>query len=219
MMRWFWSFVTLDFAMKDPLDDFSERYAEALRKYLVEESEDALQAAYELGREVISGGLGVLDVAKVHQYALATALSPASALTEDVRGVRIAKMMKAVELFFMETLSPFEAQHRGFREANVRLRELNEALERRAAELAATNRELSHEITRRKTSEEMWRRYESIVNTSREFLTLIASNYRYEAINDTHCRAHHKSREEILGATVADVWGSTAFTDIIKRYL
>src|SRR6185503_2245450 len=92
-------------------------------------------------------------------------------------------------------------------------------LERRAAELAATNRELSHEISRRKASEEMWKRYESIVNTSREFLTLIGSNYRYEAVNDAYCRAHLRSREEILNATVADVWGEKPFQSIIKTYL
>lgn len=205
--------------MKDPLNDFADRFTDALRTYLVEGGEDALHAAYELGREAIRHGLGVLDAAKIQQRALVSVLLPALTPNDDARGGRATELLKAVEVFFMENLSPFEAHHRGFLEANGRLRELNETLERRAAELAATNRELSHEITRRKASEEMWKRYESIVNTSREFLTLIASNYRYEAANDTYCHAHRKGREEILGSTVAEVWGQAAFETIVRRQL
>src|SRR5438093_6054598 len=197
--------------MNEPLSELSERYAVALRSYLATEGEAALHAAYELGRRAVGEGLGVLGIAKIHQQALTTVLLPR--LGENQREV------PAVESFFMEALSPFEAQHRGFNEANARLSALNEALEKRAAELAATNRELNHEITRRKASEEMWKRYESIVNTSREFLTLIASNYRYEAANDAYCQAHCKSREEILGSTVEDLWGRPGFGNLIKAHL
>lgn len=218
-MHWCSSFVTSDSAMKALLDDFSQRYTEALRRFLADGGEDALHAAYELGREAIKQGLGVLAAANVHQQALAAVLLPTFTLNDDVRGFRVTEALKGLEVFFMENLSPFEAHHRGFLEANDRLRELNEALERRAAELAATNRELSHEITRRKASEEMWKRYESIVNTSREYLTLIASNYRYEAANDTYCLAHDKSRDDILGSTVAEVWGKAAFETIVRKYL
>src|SRR5438034_10418559 len=196
-----------------PLRDLAEQYTCALQKYLKTEGEQALHQAYELGRRAITDGLGVLDIAKIHQQAFIALLLPTIALGKNQRQVQ------AVEDFFMEALSPFEAHHRGFLEANIRLRELNETLEHRAAELAATNRDLSHEITRRKASEEMWKRYESIVNTSREFLTLIGSSYRYEAVNDAYCRAHRKTREEILNATVADVWGEETFRNIIKAHL
>src|SRR2546421_2448549 len=196
-----------------PLRDLSEQYTCALQNYLKTEGEQALHQAYELGRRAVTDGLGVLDIAKIHQQASIALLLPTIALGKDQRQVQ------AVEDFFMEALSPFEAHHRGFHEANIRLRELNETLERRAAELAATNRELSHEISRRQASEEMWKRYESIVNTSREFLTLIASNYRYEAINDAYCKAHGKRREDILGSTVEEIWGGTAFRTIIKGHL
>jgi len=195
------------------LPEISKLYTAALQNYLTAEGEEVLHLAYELGRKAIGEGLGILDVARIHQEASFAAMLPALALAQNQR------QLQAVENFFMEALSPFEAHHRGFREANVSLRELNERLEHRAAELAATNRELSHEISRRKASEEMWKRYESIVNTSREFLTLIGSNYRYEAVNDAYCRAHRKTREEILNATVADVWGEKTFRNIIKAYL
>jgi len=205
--------------MKQPSFKFEQRYAEALQRYLDDATEASLHAAYELGREAIGRGLGVLDAAKVHQQAMVGVLLPRFARNDDPCGLKNTEALQAVEVFFMENLSPFEAHHRGFYEANTKLRELNEALERRAGELAAINRELSHEITRRKTSEEMWKRYESVVNTSREFLTLIASNYRYEAANDAYCRGHCKTREEILGATVAEVWGKTKFKNTIKPFL
>jgi len=199
--------------MNKSIGELSERYTASLRNYLTTASEAGLQDAYDLGRHAVANGLGVLDVAKIHQQASVAVLLPASGQTGNTRHAR------ALEDFFMEALSPFEAHHRGFREANARLKDLNEILERRAAELAATNRELSHEITRRKASEEMWKRYESIVNTSREFLTLVASNYCYEAVNDAYCHGHKKLREEILGSTVADVWGKTTFNTVIKKYL
>ncbi|HXT42253.1 MAG TPA: PAS domain S-box protein [Candidatus Angelobacter sp.] len=199
--------------MNESLQKFSGQYQTALQDYLADEGEESLHEAYELGRHAVAEGLGVLDIAKIHQQVSLALLMPAFA---SGKGKRQAH---AVEGFLMEALSPFEAHHRGFREANALLRELNETLEHRAAELAATNRELSHEITRRKASEEMWKRYESIVNTSREFLTLVGSNYRYEAANDAYCQAHRKSREEILGSSVEDVWGGTAFWTIIKGHL
>jgi PAS domain S-box-containing protein len=189
------------------------QYTDALQNYLATEGEQALHLAYELGRRAVTEGLGIQEVARIHQEASVMLLLPPIALKENRRQVQ------AVEVFFMEALSPFEAHHRGFREANVLLRELNETLERRAAELAATNRELSHEVSRRKASEEMWKRYESIVNTSREFLTLVASGYRYEAANDAYCQAHDVNREEIIGSMVADIWGRTTFKTIIKKYL
>jgi PAS domain S-box-containing protein len=199
--------------MNKAFHQLTVQYTDALQNYLTTEGEEALHLAYELGRKAVTENLGILDVARIHQEASIVLLLPTIALKEHRQRVQ------AVEDFFMEALSPFEAHHRGFREANDLLRQLNETLERRAAELAATNRELSHEVSRRKASEEMWKRYESIVNTSREFLTLIASGYRYEAANDAYCRAHGKDREEILGSTVADVWGRTIFKTIIKKYL
>ena len=211
MTPWRWLYAILEVAMNESLSELSERYTVALRSYLATEGEAALHAAYELGRKAVGQGLGVLGMAKIHQQALANVLLPR--LGENQRDV------PAVESFFMEALSPFEAQHRGFNEANARLIALNEALERRAAELAATNLELSHEITRRKASEEMWKRYESIVNTSRELLSLIASNYRYEAANDAFCQVHCKTRAEILGSTVADIWGPATFRNIMKANL
>jgi two-component system cell cycle sensor histidine kinase/response regulator CckA len=75
------------------------------------------------------------------------------------------------------------------------------------------------DITKRKALEEMWRRYEFIVNASREFMTLIGENRIYEAVNESYCRAHNRTREEIIGRTVADVWGEERYSTQIKAHL
>ena len=67
--------------------------------------------------------------------------------------------------------------------------------------------------------EEMWRRYEFIANTSRDFMTLISADYRYEAANLAYCRAHNKSQAEIIGRRVADIWGTDKFNSTIKPQL
>jgi PAS domain-containing protein len=65
----------------------------------------------------------------------------------------------------------------------------------------------------------MWRRYEFIVNTSGQFMTLINRDYTYEAVNEAYSLSHKKSRDEILGMTVADIWGEETFNTIIKPYI
>ncbi len=78
---------------------------------------------------------------------------------------------------------------------------------------------MGRDITERKALEEMWRRYEFIVNTSREFMTLADQNYTYEAVNESYCQAHNKTRQEIIGRTIADLWGEERFNTAIKAQL
>ncbi|MEM7127462.1 MAG: GAF domain-containing protein [Chloroflexota bacterium] len=63
---------------------------------------------------------------------------------------------------------------------------------------------------------EVSRRYEFIVNTSKELMSLVNRNYQYEAINDEHCRIRNQSREEILGRTIAELWDDDLFLNTIK---
>ncbi len=62
-------------------------------------------------------------------------------------------------------------------------------------------------------------RYDFIVNTSREFMTLINREYKYEAVNDAYCEAHNKSREEIMNRPVSDVWGKELFERVLRGHL
>src|ERR1051326_4961018 len=116
--------------------NLSREYSTTLHGYLVQQQETLLQHAYELGREAIAQGMGVLDMVRIHQQGLAACL--ASPLPPE----EVTRTLKSAETFFMESLSPFEAAHRGFDEANRRLEKLNHALEHRNAELATLNRAL-----------------------------------------------------------------------------
>ncbi|MBF0563970.1 MAG: PAS domain S-box protein [Nitrospirae bacterium] len=75
------------------------------------------------------------------------------------------------------------------------------------------------DISEHRELEEIWKRYEFIVNTSREFMTLIDKNYVYEAINESYSKAHGRPREQVVGCSVSEVWGQEAFNLIIKKYL
>lgn len=121
--------------MSNRAQNLSRRYATALRRYLSRQHEALLEKAYELGRQAIADGLGVLEVARIHQHAWRSCLSSA-------RQEEKSPAFRAAGNFFLEALSPFEATHRGFREANRELHELNAELGRRHAELTALNRDL-----------------------------------------------------------------------------
>src|SRR5213594_1995797 len=101
---------------KANLDVLTEQYACALENYLAGGGEAGLRDAYELARQALANGLGVLEMASLHHEALAKILPRLS--TPEER----ARMAKATEKFFVESLTPFEMTHRGFREANAALR-------------------------------------------------------------------------------------------------
>src|SRR5437867_1699319 len=96
-----WSRATLGHSVNSRVQTSSRRYAATLRRYLVRQQESLLEQAYELGREASASGLGVLDMARIHQQALTSCLSGARSPE------RKARTLKAAETFFLEALSPF----------------------------------------------------------------------------------------------------------------
>ncbi len=66
--------------------------------------------------------------------------------------------------------------------------------------------------------QELQYKYEFIVNTSCHFMTLISKDYIYEAANKAYCKAVEKTENEIIGKTVADIWGEDIFIKDIKRH-
>ncbi len=63
------------------------------------------------------------------------------------------------------------------------------------------------------------KRFEYIVNHSRDFITLINRDFIYELANDSYCQAIEKDRDAVVGRSVAEVWGQDTFDTIIQAYL
>ncbi|HEX2104510.1 MAG TPA: phosphatase RsbU N-terminal domain-containing protein [Solirubrobacteraceae bacterium] len=99
---------------------FRSAYTAAFLAYLAERDERTLRAAYELGREAVLSGLGVMDIAEAHHEALRAGLRAA---------VDIDATTHAGRDFLLEGLSAFEMVQRGASEA----RAAAEAERRRAA--------------------------------------------------------------------------------------
>jgi light-regulated signal transduction histidine kinase (bacteriophytochrome) len=118
-----------------PLDGFGQAYVAALEDYLSNADEAALSRSYELGRSAMARGMGVLDMAALHQAAVAILLVTASPAEQR-------RLTSTAAGFFAELLSPFEMSFRGYRAANEELQRLNESLKQQKEAVEVANREL-----------------------------------------------------------------------------
>lgn len=112
-----------------PARELEREYTAALGRYLADDSEAPLQEAYELGRQRLTSGDGILTMASLHHDALAAVLR-ANQLAQPAEAAQ-----KAGE-FFVESMSPFEMALRAIDEANTALRRLNETLEEEVQRIA-----------------------------------------------------------------------------------
>jgi signal transduction histidine kinase len=117
----------------------SGRYATALRKHLKQGPRANLQPALGLGRRAVVLGLETLDLARIHERAVATL---------ELSGAKNG-FIKRAEIFFSEAITPIVETHRAARQSKIDLNRLNERLSLRTVELAATNRQLQRGIVRR----------------------------------------------------------------------
>lgn len=102
---------------------FEQSYRAALIEYAGTRGEAALGRAYELGRRAIAEGKSLLDIAAAHHLALAALAA------SDKHARRPAELLNAGAAFLTESLSPYEMAHRGFHDAVMSLRRLNQTLE------------------------------------------------------------------------------------------
>ncbi len=129
--------------MKRKLPALSQRYVAALKKHLKQGPQASLRAARGLGRQAVAIGLETLDVARIHERALATLEASGS---KD-------GLIERAEIFFTDVITPIEETHRAALKASAHLNRLNKTLGRRTLRLAASNRSLKQGISRRKTVE------------------------------------------------------------------
>ena len=108
------------------------RYEAALRAFVAEGGEHALERAYETGRQALDDGVGLLDLAELHHAAVEAMVAEARTLAAA------ASTLASARAFFAEAASPFEMTHRAFREANVALRRINDRLEDESRRIAHT---------------------------------------------------------------------------------
>jgi signal transduction histidine kinase len=129
--------------MKQELIGLSQRYVTALRTHLKQGPRDSVQPALTLGRQAVALGLETLELARIHERALATL-----ELSKNKDG-----LARRAEIFFTQAIAPIVETHRAARQSKNELNRLNGTLDRRTAELAATNRRLQRGIIRRKSAE------------------------------------------------------------------
>jgi signal transduction histidine kinase len=154
--------------MTPKLTRLSRRYQAALRKHLKQGPRASLQPAQGLGRRAMTIGLETLDLARIHEHALIALVLPSYS-----PGTRDA-MVRRAGTFFAEAITPIEKTHRTAREANVRLNQMIETLNRRSADLADSNRQLKQEIAQRKTVEE------SLRNSERHYSELLEQSHHLQ---------------------------------------
>lgn len=129
--------------MKRDLSRLSRRYVSALQKHLKQGPNASLQPARGLGRQALAIGLETLDVARIHNQALATLETSSS---RD-------GFIKRADIFFTEAITPIEETHRAAVEANARFKRVNRTLGRRTSALAASNQSLKLGVAQRRAVE------------------------------------------------------------------
>jgi exonuclease VII small subunit len=140
--------------MKRKPSNFSRRYQEALRTHLKKGRLASLQQARALGKQAMASGMQTLDLARLHEQTLVKDVLPKCAAS------RRAALIRRAGIFFATAITPLENTYVTTREATARLKEIVETLSQRTVQLAASNLELSMEITLRKAVEQALKKSE-----------------------------------------------------------
>lgn len=128
---------------KNPIP-LSQQYVTALERHLKQGPQASLLPALELGHRAVTLGLETLDLARIHDRALATL---------ELSDIKNAFTRLATR-FFTEANTAIETTHRAAQQAKADLNTLSAALGQRTRELAASNRQLRRGLVRRKIMED-----------------------------------------------------------------
>ena len=129
--------------MKLTLIRLSQRYATALRAHLQPGAQRGLQSARELGRRAVALGVETLALARIHDQAMSLLKSSETSTGAQPRA----------ESFFTEVNGAIEKTHRAARQNKASLSRLEESLDQRTQELAASHRQVQRGVVRRKSME------------------------------------------------------------------
>jgi|GEM_PF-823342 len=80
-------------------------------------------------------------------------------------------------------------------------------------------RELEHESRLRKKAEDTLSRYEMIISTVNDPMSFVDRDYIYRTVNDAYARVFERSREEIIGRSVADLLGRDVFEEKVRKHI
>jgi signal transduction histidine kinase len=109
----------------------ADRYSSSLDTYLSDASEEALQQAYEIGRDALEAGVGPLVLFSMHRDVVQQ-LPPQPVVGAD--------FVTRVTTVFTEALAPFQMTEEAFDEAHARVTEVGTILLRHTKELEAFRR-------------------------------------------------------------------------------
>lgn len=126
----------------------SQRYHAGLQQFLKQGPGASTEPAQSLGQLAVDSGLETLDIARIHEIAIASLILPT--YTPETSGVLLGR----AAAFFTATLVPIERTHRGAIEANIHLNHTIKALGQRTDELAESVSELKLEILQRIEAEQ-----------------------------------------------------------------
>ena len=113
-----------------PQAGFEDEYRSSLREYSAGGGEAALGRAYELGRRALTEQKSLVEMASLHHQAVVALVCDAESRK------RREELLRSSAEFLAECLSPYEMAHRGFQDAVMALRQLNETLEEEIKRIA-----------------------------------------------------------------------------------
>jgi signal transduction histidine kinase len=136
--------------MKRELKALLHPYQVALHEHLSQGPRANLQSARNLGSQAAALKLETLDLARIHELALA-----AQAASGSSKG-----LIKRAKAFFAEAITPIEKTHRAALKAKARLRNLSRTLARRTLDLAASQESLKQGVIQRQTVQQSLKKSE-----------------------------------------------------------
>ena len=172
---------------------WARRYQTALQQHLKQGLGSSLRPALGLGRQAVALGMETLDVARIHEGALATL--EASRSRDGIS--------KRAKTFFAEAVIPIESTHRAALKANRQVKNLTATLNWRTSGLIASKLNLKHRIAQRKDAEEALKKsgkhYAKLLQESRHLQEHLKSlTYRIlSAREHERKRVSHELHDEI----------------------